>query len=161
MILSNKILNKFAMLPILLFLTLGCSYSLVTYENLNNKNFQFVFSDDIPNKLQNKFSAVSSSKNENQKTKSNLIRISNFMISNYDVFSGKALRSLEVEVKSSVSISISINNKIINRKLMTMKRYSSNELNILAEDEMLDFIKNEIYDDFVNQLIFEVNLIEM
>ena len=83
------------------------------------------------------------------------------MISNYDVFSGKALRSLEVEVKSSVSISISINNKIINRKLMTMKRYSSNELNILAEDEMLDFIKNEIYDDFVNQLIFEVNLIEM
>ena len=83
------------------------------------------------------------------------------MISNYDVFSGKALRSLEVEVKSSVSVSISINNKIINRKLMTMKRYSSNELNILAEDEMLDFIKNEIYDDFVNQLIFEVNLIEM
>ena len=61
MILSNKILNKFAMLPILLFLTLGCSYSLVTYENLNDENFQFEFSDDIPNKLQNKFRAVSSS----------------------------------------------------------------------------------------------------
>ena len=42
-----------------------------------------------------------------------------------------------------------------------MKRYNANELNILAEKEMLDFIRDEIYNEFVNQILTEVNLIEV
>ena len=37
----------------------------------------------------------------------------------------------------------------------------TNELNILAEKEMLDFIRDEIYNEFVNQILTEVNLIEV
>ena len=44
---------------------------------------------------------------------------------------------------------------------MVMKRYNANELNILAEKEMLDFIRDEIYNEFVNQILTEVNLIEV
>ena len=44
---------------------------------------------------------------------------------------------------------------------MVMKRYNANELNILAEKEMLDFIRDEIYSEFVNQILTEVNLIEV
>jgi outer membrane lipopolysaccharide assembly protein LptE/RlpB len=44
---------------------------------------------------------------------------------------------------------------------MVMKRYNANELNILAEKEMLDFIRDEIYIEFVNQILTEVNLIEV
>ena len=38
---------------------------------------------------------------------------------------------------------------------------NANELNILAEKEMLDFIRDEIYNEFVNQILTEVNLIEV
>ena len=160
---TNKIFINIYTSSIFLFLFLlsGCSFDLVNYENLSNKNFQLVFSENIPNKFQNKIRATISSDNSKKTSESNTIKVSEFMMSAYDVFAGKALRSLEVEVKSSVMISISINKKTINKKLNTMKRYSSSELNILAEDEMLDFIRNEIYDEFVNQLIFEVGLIEM
>ena len=44
---------------------------------------------------------------------------------------------------------------------MAMKRYNANELNILAENEMLDFIKKEIYEDFLDQIVLEVGLIEV
>ena len=44
---------------------------------------------------------------------------------------------------------------------MVIKRYNANELNILAEKEMLDFIRDEIYSEFVNQILTEVNLIEV
>ena len=44
---------------------------------------------------------------------------------------------------------------------MSMKRYSSIELNPLAEKEMLNFIKNEIFDDLYNQIILEVSLIDL
>ena len=58
-------------------------------------------------------------------------------------------------------LSISKSEKKINKKLMVMKRYNANELNILAEKEMLDFIRDEIYSEFVNQILTEVNLIEV
>ena len=58
-------------------------------------------------------------------------------------------------------LSISKGAKKINKKLMVMKRYNANELNILAEKEMLDFIRDEIYSEFVNQILTEVNLIEV
>ena len=60
-----------------------------------------------------------------------------------------------------MSLTITIKNKTSKKKLMAMKRYNANELNILAEKEMLDFIKNEIFEDFVDQIVLEVNLIEM
>ena len=68
---------------------------------------------------------------------------------------------MEVEVKSSILLTITIGNKINKKKLMAMKRYNANELNILAENEMLDFIKKEIYEDFLDQIVLEVGLIEV
>jgi len=34
-------------------------------------------------------------------------------------------------------------------------------LNPLAEQEMIDFIENEILEDLFNQIILEVNLVDM
>ena len=42
-----------------------------------------------------------------------------------------------------------------------MKRFDSIELNPLAEQEMLSFIENEMFDDLLNQIIIEVNLIDL
>tara|TARA_B100001175_G_C19436100_1_gene603651 strand:+ start:788 stop:1189 length:402 start_codon:yes stop_codon:yes gene_type:complete len=129
--------------------------------NVKYQNFELSYTSDIPNELQNKIKAVIQNNNSSNELNSNFINISEFTIETYDIFSGKALRALEVEVKSSMSLTITVKNKTSKKKLMAMKRYNANELNILAEKEMLDFIKNGIFEDFVDQIVLEVNLIEM
>jgi hypothetical protein len=50
---------------------------------------------------------------------------------------------------------------VINKTLMSMKRFSSIELNPLAEKEMMYFIENELLEDLLNQITLEVNIIDM
>ena len=72
-----------------------------------------------------------------------------------------SLRALESEVKSSMKISINQNDNTKNKMLMSMKRFSSIELNPIAEEQMISFIKDEMLDDLYNQVILEVSLIDM
>ena len=146
---------------IILFLISGCAYNVLNYSNVKNKDFQLSFTSDVPDELKNKINFVFQDNSLSSSLNSNLIKISGFTIETYDIFSGKALRALEVEVKSSISLTITIGNKTNKKKLMVMKRYNANELNILAEKEMLDFIKKEIYEDFLDQIVLEVSLIEV
>tara|TARA_B100000459_G_C8580323_1_gene202947 strand:- start:711 stop:1196 length:486 start_codon:yes stop_codon:yes gene_type:complete len=146
---------------IILFLISGCAYNVLNYSNVQNKDFQLSFTSDVPDELKNKIHFVLQDNSLSSSPNSNLIKISGFTIETYDIFSGKALRALEVEVKSSISLTITIGNKTNKKKLMVMKRYNANELNILAEKEMLDFIKKEIYEDFLDQIVLEVGLIEV
>jgi len=146
---------------IILFLISGCAYNVLDYSDVKNKDFQLSFTSDIPDELKNKINFVFQDNSLSSSLNSNLIKISGFAIETYDIFSGKALRALEVEVKSSISLTITIGNKTNKKKLMAMKRYNANELNILAEKEMLDFIKKEIYEDFLDQIVLEVSLIEV
>ena len=88
------------------------------------------------------------------------VEIKNFMYKEYDIYAGNALRSLETEVKSSIELRI-YSKKIINKKLSSMKRFNSNELNPLADSEMKTFIKRELYMDLINQLVMEVALIDL
>jgi outer membrane lipopolysaccharide assembly protein LptE/RlpB len=146
---------------IILFLISGCAYNVLDYSNVKNKDFQLSFASDVPNELKNKINSVFQDNSLSSNLNSNFIKISGFTIETYNIFSGKALRALEVEVKSSMSLTITIGNKTSKKKLMAMKRYNANELNILAEKEMLDFIKKEIYEDFLDQIVLEVGLIEV
>ena len=146
---------------IISFLISGCAYNVLDYSNVKNKDFQLSFTSDVPDELKNKINFIFQDNSLSSNLNSNLIKISGFTIETYNIFSGKALRALEVEVKSSISLTITIGNKTNKKKLMVMKRYNANELNILAEKEMLDFIKKEIYEDFLNQIFLEVSLIEV
>ena len=146
---------------IILFLISGCAYNALDYSNVKSKDFQLSFTSDVPDELKNKINFVFQDNSLSSSLNSNFIKVSGFTIETYDIFSGKALRALEVEVKSSISLTITIGNKSNKKKLMAMKRYNANELNILAEKEMLDFIKKEIYEDFLDQIVLEVGLIEV
>ena len=146
---------------IILFLISGCAFNVLDYSYVKDKEFQLSFTSDVPDELKNKINIVFQDNSLSNSLNSNLIKISGFTIETYDIFSGKALRALEVEVKSSILLTITIGNKTNKKKLMAMKRYNANELNILAEKEMLDFIKKEIYEDFLDQIVLEVGLIEV
>jgi len=64
-------------------------------------------------------------------------------------------------VKGSLNISIKKEDKIINKTFNSIKRFSSVELNPLAENQILEFMEREIINDLMAQLIIEVKLLDL
>ena len=152
-----KTKNIFIILPFLL--NLGCSFNQLNYDDITKNSYEILFDEGIPKDMQNTLNSILKS---SQADSNNLVKveIKNFMYKEYDIYAGNALRSLETEVKSSIELRIS-GKKIINKKLSSMKRFNSNELNPLADSEMKTFIKRELYMDLINQLVMEVALIDL
>ena len=124
-----------------------------------NKSYLISFDSGIPKSFQVKINSIFKQNNgygENVK-----ININNYLFKQYEVYSGRSLRALESEAKSSLQLTIVSNGNEINKSLMSMKRFDSIELNPLAEQEMLSFIENEMFDDLLNQIIIEVSLIDL
>ena len=149
--------NIFIILPFLL--NLGCSFNQLNYDDITKNSYEIIFDEGVPKDMQNALNSILKS---SQADSNNLVKveIKNFMYKEYDVYAGDALRSLETEVKSSIELRIN-SKKIINKKLSSMKRFNSNELNPLADSEMKTFIKRELYMDLINQLVMEVALIDL
>ena len=144
---------------LILILIQGCALNQYQLAKINNNNYLVNFDIGIPKEIQTRTNSALKLRAGSTSDKTITIDITNYKSSEYDVYSGNSLRSLEKEIKSSLKINI--NKTSINKSLMSMKRYSSIELNPLAEKEMLNFIKNEIFDDLYNQIILEVSLIDL
>ena len=151
---------KFSLLLIFIIVLQGCALN--QYQQIKtDKSYLVTFSSDIPKLFKTRINTSLQSKDNMSQDNIINVNISNFMFDQYDVYSGSSLRALESEVKSSLKISINQNGKIKNKMLMSMKRFTSIELNPIAEEEMISFIKNEMLDDLYNQVILEVSLIDM
>ena len=151
---------KFSLLLIFIIVLQGCALN--QYQQIKtDKSYLVTFSSDIPKLFKTRINSSLQSKDSMSQDNIINVNISNFMFDQYDVYSGSSLRALESEVKSSLKISINQNEKIKNKMLMSMKRFTSIELNPIAEEEMISFIKNEMLDDLYNQVILEVSLIDM
>ena len=91
----------------------------------------------------------------------NNIEINNYQSKQYDIYAGNALRALETEMSVSINIKVKKNNKIIEKTIVSTKRFSAIVLNSLAEKEMFNFIEEQLINDLIDKLIIEVNLIDM
>ena len=145
---------------ILIFIN-GCNLNQYKYVNIKDYNYSIKYDKKIPISLEQKINSVFKPRLINGLENIYKIEIKNYKFNRYDIYSGQALRSLEVEVRSSIEIALEMNDKKVNKSLISMRRYNSNELNPMADQEMLNFIKNELIEDLVNQLMLEVNLIDM
>ena len=151
---------KFSFLVIAIIVIQSCAVN--QYQQIKTeKNYFVTFSSDIPKSFQTRVNSSLKSKENASKDNIINININSFMFKKYDVYSGSSLRALESEVKSSMKISINQNDNTRNKMLMSMKRFSSIELNPIAEEQMISFIKDEMLDDLYNQVILEVSLIDM
>ena len=146
-------------LLIVLVFVYACAVGDYKQVKIVNKSYLVSFDSGIPKSFQVKINSIFKQNigyGENIK-----ININNYLFKQYEVYSGKSLRALESEAKSSLQVTIVSNGNEINKSLMSMKRFDSIELNPLAEQEMLSFIENEMFDDLLNQIIIEVNLIDL
>ena len=152
---------NFIVLLMALMCIQGCALNEYQKIKINDNSYLVTFDSGIPKSLQTKVNSTLKIKIDNQESENIKISISNYISKQYDIYSGESLRSLESEIKASINLSMNNNNKTVNKTLMSMKRFGSVELNPLAEQEMIDFIENEILEDLFNQIILEVNLIDM
>lgn len=152
---------NFIVLLMALMCIQGCALNEYQKIKINDNSYLVTFDSGIPKSLQTKVNSTLKIKIDNQESENIKISISNYISKQYDIYSGESLRSLESEIKASINLSMNNNNKTVNKTLMSMKRFGSVELNPLAEQEMIDFIKNEILEDLFNQIILEVNLVDM
>lgn len=146
-------------LLIVLVFVYACAVGDYKQVKIVNKSYLISFDSGIPKSFQIKINSMFKQNNgygENVK-----ININNYLFKQYEVYSGRSLRALESEAKSSLQLTIVSNGNEINKSLMSMKRFDSIELNPLAEQEMLSFIENEMFDDLLNQIIIEVSLIDL
>ena len=152
---------NFIVLLMALMCIQGCALNEYQKIKINDNSYLVTFDSGIPKSLQTKVNSTLKIKIDNQESDNIKISISNYISKQYDIYSGESLRSLESEIKASINLSMNNNNKTVNKTLMSMKRFGSVELNPLAEQEMIDFIENEILEDLFNQIILEVNLVDM
>tara|TARA_Y100001970_G_scaffold97583_1_gene122817 strand:+ start:195 stop:641 length:447 start_codon:yes stop_codon:yes gene_type:complete len=148
-------------MSLILIFAHGCVLNQYKLGNISNYDYSVAYDEGIPRSLEKKINSVFRPITNSDNRDVYKINIKNYKFDRYDVYAGEALRSLEVEVRSSIEVSLNLNDKKINKSLVSVKRFNSNELNPLADQEMLDFISNQAIDDLVNQLYLEVSLIDM
>jgi hypothetical protein len=143
-----------------IFLVSSCSFNQIALGPDNNENYRVYFDDSIPESLKEiiDISFNHSSANDENKTR---IYIRDFNSTNYNIYAGSALRSLEGEVTASIKVEIISNSKTNNKNIKVIKRYSSSELNPFAEQEAVRSLREIIDNEIFNQILLEVNFFEM
>ena len=154
----RKKINLRIFLIIFIFVQ-SCELNQFEQAKISSNSYLLIFDSSIPTSFQTKLNSIFKLKNDDNKNIQ--IKINNYVFKKYDIYSGSSLRALESEVKSSIRISIDSDDKVINKTLMSMKRFGSIELNPMAEQEMVYFIENELLEDLLNQITLEVNIIDM
>lgn len=141
--------------PLALAALYGCGFMPLKNSNIKTN---FVITQDLPNSLKVKLLAIQNY----EKSGALEVRINDYDFKKYEVYGGIAIRSLEGELKLKVNILISSKNGIIkNKDFLIMRRYKTNELNPFSQNETVEFLKNQMENDLIDQIMLEVNLIEM
>ena len=126
-----------------IFIVSSCSYSQIALGPNSRENYLVYYDDSIPDSLKEilDISFNHTTLDDDEKTR---IYLKNFDSSNYNIYAGSSLRSLEGEITVSVQLEIISKLKTKNKSIKVMKRYKSSELNPFAEQEAIRSLKEII-----------------
>lgn len=154
-------IKYFLVLLALVLVVSSCNTSQFQKLDLNDSYYQLNFGKNVPLKLKQQATSIFTKNQQSTSIQNNSIEINNYLSKKYNVYAGNALRALETEISISIDIKVEKNDKFINKTIVSTKRFSSIELNPLAEKEMLKFIEEQLINDLIDKLIIEVNLIDL
>ena len=154
-------IKYFLFLLSLILVVSACSSNQFQKLDLDDSYYQLTFGKSVPLELKQRAISVFRKNQQSPSIQNNNIEINNYRSKQYDVYAGNALRALETEMSISIAIKIKKNNKIIEKTIVSTRRFSAIELNPLAEKEMFKFIEEQLINDLIDKLIIEVNLIDM
>jgi len=154
-------IKYFLVILALVLVVSACNTSQFQKLDLNDSYYQLTFGKNVPLKLKQQATSVFTKNQQSTSIKNNYIEINNYLFKKYDVYAGNALRALETEISISIDIKVKKNDKFISKTIVSTKRFSSIELNPLAEKEMLNFVEEQLNNDLIDKLIIEVKLIDL
>ena len=144
-----------------IFLISSCSFNQLYLDQDIRKNYLIDVDDSVPISIkQDLMWLFDNSKIEDNEYKKR-INVSNFSYEEYIVYGGSHLRSLEGEVVSIIELEISSLQETKNKSIRITGRYKSNELNPHAEKEIVKSLKENIYNQILDEILLEVKLFEM
>ena len=154
------------------FFVTSCNIGGFKQLELDSEEYYFTFNQSIPTLLKEKIIFLNGTNTDNNEDKIE-VNIIKYDLRTYEIYSGSALRSIEKEIKATISFSVKENtsmhmnhnmnmhHKMNSKSINVTKRFSAIELNPLAENQMIEYMEREIVNDLIDQLILEVNLIDM
>ena len=178
-------------LILLSFVLASCNLNEYQKLQFDKNKYYFSFENEVPNEFQLEIEKIFGDRFDKVDDKKIRLNINSFNIDKYNVYSGTALRAMEIELKAKLVFSIDnsesmkmghsmhtdhskhmehsthdnhstqMNHSNNAKTINSMKRFSAIELNPLAENEMNKFMEKEIMNDVIEQLILEVNLIDL
>ena len=160
-------------LILLSFMITSCNLNEYQKLQFDKNKYYFSFENEVPKEFQSEIEKIFGDKFDKVDDKKIRLNINSFDINKYNVYSGTALRAMEIELKAKLVFSIAnagsmkmehstqMNHSNNAKTINSMKRFSAIELNPLAENEMNKFMEKEIMNDVIEQLILEVNLIDL
>ena len=154
-------IKYFLVLLALVLVVSACNTSQFQKLSLNDSYYQLIFGKNVPLKLKQQATSVFTKNQQSTSIQNNNIEINNYLSKRYDVYAGNALRALETEISISIDIKVKKNDKFISKTIVSTKRFSSIELNPLAEKEMSKFVEEQLINDLIDKLIIEVKLIDL
>jgi len=154
-------IKYFLVLLALVLVVSACNTSQFQKLDLNDSYYQLTFGKNVPLKLKQQATSVFTKNQQSTSIQNNNIEINNYLSKRYDVYAGNALRALETEISISIDIKVKKNDKFISKTIVSTKRFSSIELNPLAEKEMSKFVEEQLINDLIDKLIIEVKLIDL
>ena len=117
----------YLILFISIFLVSSCSFNQIALGLDNSENYIVSYDDSIPESLKEIIDMSfnhSSTKDENK----TLIFIRDFNSTNYNIYAGSSLRSLEGEVTASIKLQIISNSKTNNKKLVNNEKNANSSI---------------------------------
>ena len=154
-------IKYFLVLLALVLVVSACNTSQFQKLDLNDSYYQLTFGKNVPLKLKQQATSVFTKNQQSASKQNNDIEINNYLFKKYDVYAGNALRALETEISISIDIKVKKNDRFISKTIVSTKRFSSIELNPLAEKEMLKFVEEQLINDLIDKLIIEVKLVDL
>ena len=154
------------------FFVTSCNIGGFKQLELDSEEYYFTFNQSIPTLLKEKIIFLNGSNTDNNEDKIE-VNIIKYDLRTYEIYSGSALRSIEKEIKATLSFNVKENasmhmnhnmnmdHKMNSKSINVTKRFSAIELNPLAENQMIEYMEKEIVNDLIDQLILEVNLIDL
>ena len=150
MYLCKRKANKFRNLATLIFLNiaiLGCSFSPVNSDSEIIVN-KIKFDLSVPIKIKNNLN-IFVKENEASSTEVNII---GFEFKENNFYGGENLGSLESEVVGSIQVYI-LNDEEHSKRISSSKRFDTQNLNPLAQKELVKLMRVEIIDDLNKKII--------
>ena len=150
MYLCKRKANKFRNLATLIFLNiaiLGCSFSPVNSDSeiiVSKINFDL----SVPEKIKNNLS-IFVKENEASLTEVNIMK---FEFKENNFYGGENLGSLESEVVGSIQVNI-LNDEQHSKKITSSRRFNTQSLNPLAQEELEKLMRVEIIEDLNKKIV--------